>query len=880
MRAIRTLTATIALCALTFTGQAQTWTKGITAERPTFNDIQRAFNDYWEPYNVVNGRYMENGRERKAPGWKQFKRWEYYWEQRVGPTGRFPSNLVECEEWKNAKVGSKRGGGGQAKGASNWSSLGPSTAATGGNGRINCIAFHPTNANTFWVGTPAGGMWKTTNGGVTWSTNTDDLPVLGVSSIAIHPTDPDIMYIATGDGDGALSLSAFGQPLAGDTKSIGVLKSTDGGSTWTQVLSAEQNEGVLIRKVIIDPVYPDYVFAATNVGIFLTENAGTTWSNVLSGYFMDIEYHPTNSDITYASSYDPGGNAQVFVSYNVGADWQQTTNLSGEIRIEIGVTPAAPDAVDILCSDAAQNGLNSLHYSTDQGGSWAPYFFGGAGSNLLGWMGDASDADGQGNYDLAFAIDPDNYANIFVGGVNTWRTADGGNGWFISNMWIDAPDYASPPGVEVVHADHHFLAFHPLQSSTLFDCNDGGVYKSTDGGNTWTNLTDGLAVSQMYSISSSQTDAGLVVAGLQDNGSIGLDQGSWTQITSGDGMMCHVDPTDANYIYTSYASGVLYRVDLAAQNVYTISQNLPGGQQSGEWVTPFVIDPFDANVLYAGFESLYRSDDRGDSWSSLSTPLPGTKMNYLTVSPADNGVIYAGYLNALARSTDGGNNWTDITDGLPVGSVYISSITADPGNADAALVTMSGYSAGDKVFLTTNGGASWSNVTGTGLPNLPANCSMVDPVSGTTFLGTDAGVYIYDGGTDSWVGDNSGLPNVVVTDLDIQFATGKIRAGTFGRGLWETDFNVEVSDVARTSGLSAYPNPARGIFTLRVDDLTEEIRSVEMVNSTGRSVLREGFSEARGNRVNMDASGMANGIYLLTVLTNKTRYTERLVLER
>ena len=148
------------------------------------------------------------------------------------------------------------------------------------------------------------------------------------------------------------------------------------------------------------------------------------------------------------------------------------------------------------------------------------------------------------------------------------------------------------------------------------------------------------------------------------------------------------------------------------------------------------------------------------------------------------------------------------------------------------------------------------------------------------FLGTDAGVYVYDGGTDSWVGDNSGLPNVVVTDLDVQFATGKIRAATFGRGLWETDFNVEVSDVARTNGLSAYPNPARDNFTLRMEDLTEEIRSVEMVNSTGRSVLREGFSEDRGNRVTMDASGMANGIYLLTVLTNKTRYTERLVLER
>lgn len=882
----RTTYTTLLVTALLLGGtlSAQNWTANISRANPTFQEVQQAFNSYWEPFQVKDGFYVDaEGTRLKAAGWKQYKRWEHYWEQRTGPTGMFPSNLVECEEWEMYATDTRKGGQqGSAKAASSWSSMGPNTSGNiVGIGRINCIAFHPTNASTFWVGTPAGGLWKTTNGGSSWTTSTDHLPVLGVSGIAIHPTTPNTMYIATGDGDAAISLSAFGQQLAGDTKSIGLLKSTNGGITWANVLSAEQWEGVLMRKVLIDPAYPEYVYVATNLGVFQSPDGGATWSNILGGYFMDLEFNPGNSDIVYAASYDPAGNAQVFMSTNYGQTWSQRTNLSGVNRIDIAVCPASPNSVDILCSDASTNAMHSMQYSTDAGVNWSPYWIGGAGYNLLGWYGDASDNSGQGNYDLTLAIDPANYNNIYVGGVNLWRTGDGGNSWSPSNMWTDNAGYNPPPGTPVVHADKHHVLFHPLLANTMYDCNDGGVFKSTNGGTTWTNLTNGIVNSQMYNISCAQTDPDVVLAGLQDNGSIAFDQGSWQLLSGGDGMMCHIDPTNLNYLYTSYSNGVLYRIDVAGSSVTTISDNLPGGQQPGEWVTPYQLDPNNPAVIFAGYAGLYRSANRGDAWTLLSTPVPGVTMNYLAVAPTNSNTIYVGYLDGILRSTNGGTSWTDITGNLPTGSVYISGIQVDPTDANGVLVTLSGYSAANKVFVSTNGGTTWGNATASGLPNLPVNCAELDPSTGDAYLGTDAGVFVWDTQTNSWVEDNLGLPNVVITDLDLHHSAGKLRAGTFGRGLWETDTpNVGISEQSVRSGLEIFPNPNKGQFTIRLNTMLDPLMKVELINGLGQVVWQQAGLVMQGDRLDMDVADLPLGIYLVNVVTAKGRKTARLVLER
>ncbi|MBL7965196.1 MAG: T9SS type A sorting domain-containing protein [Flavobacteriales bacterium] len=875
MRHLYALSLAAVLCSGTLS--AQHWTQGITSERPTFHEVEKAFTDFWAPFNVKNGWYTDSaGVRHKAPGWKQFQRWAQHWRVRTGPSGVFPTNRVECDAWDRYV---KEQGGGAAKSSANWTSMGPYNATgIAGVGRINCIAFHPTNTNTFWVGTPAGGLWKTTNGGTSWTTNTDDLPVLGVSWIAIHPNDPNTMYIATGDGDAALSLSAFGHPFAGDTKSIGVLKSTNGGSTWTQVLSADQSDGVLIRKILIDPAFPTYVYAATNYGIYQTDDGGASWTNILPGYFMDIEFHPTNPDIVYAASYDPAGNAQVYRTIDFGQNWSQVTALSGVNRIDIAVCPAAPNAVDILCSDANTHAMHSMHYSTNSGAIWAPYWTGGPGYNLLGWMGDASDNSGQGSYDLTLAIDPANYNNIYVGGVNLWRTNDGGSSWSPSNVWTGGGINA-PPGTPVVHADKHHVVFHPSQANVLYDCNDGGVYRSTNGGSTWTNLTNGMAISQMYSISNAQSDPTVVLAGLQDNGSIGLDAGSWQELTGGDGMQCHIDPT-MSFIYTSYANGVIYRINTSTAAQVTISENLPGGQQPGEWVTPYQLDPNNPAVIFAGYEALYRSANRGNTWTTLSTPIPGAIMNYLAVAPSNSNVIYIGYLDVVLRSVNGGSTWTNVTGSLPTGSVYLSGIQVDPADANAVVVTLSGYEANDKVYATTNGGGSWTNVTATGLPNLPVNCAEIDPATGDVYLGTDAGVFVWDAGTSGWVPYDQGLPNVVVTDLDLQHATSTLRAGTFGRGLWETNtISVGIGAHAPNAQVQLVPNPSNGQFTVNLGDPLTEVRSITLYSGLGQQVWQQDMPPLQGGRIDVDASELAPGVYVLHLHTNKGVRNARVVIE-
>ena len=253
---------------------AQEWVRYVNnqtkGKENNFFAVQKAFNEYWKDKTP-----------QKGVGYKQFRRWEWYYEQRVNADGSFPPNDVVVKEWN--KYSETHGGNPKAPGTTgNWTPKGPNSSDGGyaGLGRINCIAFHPTDFNTFWVGTPAGGLWKTTNFGSTWSTVTDNIPVLGVSDIAINPSNPNIIYIATGDGDGG-SLSSCTGSTNGDTKSIGILKSIDGGNSWnTTGMNWSVTDAKLIRRLIINPNDPNILYAAASDGIWKTTNGGTTWTNI------------------------------------------------------------------------------------------------------------------------------------------------------------------------------------------------------------------------------------------------------------------------------------------------------------------------------------------------------------------------------------------------------------------------------------------------------------------------------------------------------------------------------------------------------------------------------------------------------------------------
>lgn len=761
----------LVLCLLcgAFYAQAQDWTKKMQQNNANFYDIKKSFNEHWKdrPYE-------------RARGYKQFKRWEYFWETRVLPSGEFPKAGIKQTEWRKylqTHPELKNGDMLRTTGSGNWTTMGPNSSGGGyeGVGRINCVGFDPNNSSIYYVGTPAGGLWKTADGGSSWSNLTDDLPVIGVSSIAVHPTNSNIIYIATGDADG------------GDTPSVGVMKSTDGGSTWNATgLNWEMSQGRRISVLLIHPGSPDILVAATSIGIYKTTNAGSTWSVTASGSYRDMEFKPGSPATMYATGQGSNSSHQVFVSTNTGSSWSQTTNFSGKGRVAIAVSAANPSFVAAVTSGSS-NGFAGFYTSSNSGSSFS-LKFSSSSKNLLGWAVNGNDSGGQGWYDLAITVSPTNANIIHVGGVNNWKSTDGGSSWNINSHW------SGSGGITTVHADKHYLTYHPTQTNTLFECNDGGIYKTTNGGSSWTDITNGMAHTQFYKIGVSQSNASYVVAGAQDNGTKLKSASSWSNIGGGDGMECIIDPSDHNIQYYSIYYGRITRLNNGSYS--TISDNIPG-KPKGAWVTPYVLDPSNGQTILIGYNDVFRSTNRGDSWTNISNGQVGSSnLNAIAVAPSSSNTIYAATYRAIYRTTNA-SSWSNITNNLPTSSNSITYIAVSSTDPNTVWVTLSGYTSGNKVFKSTNGGTSWTNISGS-LPNLPVNCITHDSNTSneSLYIGTDVGIFYRNNTLNDWVSFSNGLPNVVVRELEIQKATSKIRAGTYGRGLWESDLYGSSSSTA------------------------------------------------------------------------------------
>jgi photosystem II stability/assembly factor-like uncharacterized protein len=755
---------------ISFSVQAQPWIKNLpkkAKEQLTFFDYQKAFYDYWAPYNVKKGTYIKNGVKKKAVGWKQFKRWEYEMEGKVNPqTGEFPKESA----WQIHKNFMQTNPEPPTAQNANWTSLGPTTTWGGyaGIGRVNCIAFHPTDANTFWIGAAAGGLWHTSDNGSTWNCLTDNNAVLAVSDIII-PSDfatSNTIYIATGDKDGW------------DNNSVGVLKSTDGGISWnatgiTYSIAAYE----LVTRLLVDPSDNQTIIAATTSGVYKTTNGGTTWNNQLTATsFKDLEYLPGNFSTLYGST----DNGEIYTSTDAGANWTLTYSDANSYRIELAVSANQPNWVYGVASDV-DDGLYAILKSTD-GGSSFNITYSGTTSNLLGWELDGSDiGGGQGWYDLAIEASPTDANMIFIGGVNTWGSIDGGNTWTITNHWW------GDGGAPEVHADKHFLKYH--NNGTLFECNDGGIYQTADNGLTWTSISDGLVISQMYKLGISQTVADETITGLQDNGSKLLSAGSWNDVKGGDGMECLIDYTDVNVQYATYVNGQITRTtDHWTSDIVDIE---PIGAGEGAWVTPYIIDPTNSQTLYAGYEDVWKTTDRGDNWTQISTITTSDKIRSMAIANSNTQVLYVADPYIIWKTIDGGNNWTDITGTLPTSSSSIRAIAVKNDDENTLWVCFSGYNA-NRVFESTDGGATWNNIS-TGLPNIPTS-SIIQNKQSTSdvelYLGTEVGVYLKKG-TANWTFYNDNLPNVTIGELEIYYdannpQSSKLRAATYGRGLWET----------------------------------------------------------------------------------------------
>lgn len=750
--------ALFTLILFSFNLHSQEWFELMQQQGKSFYEVQSAANEYFKDKDLST----------PSIGYKQFKRWENYMEPRVYPSGDMSLPSKNLDYFLDFLKENQFGGKSSSNSASTtYTAMGPmgplSGLATNGfprkAGRDNFITFHPSTPTTFWAGAPAGGLWKTTDGGLTWTTNTDYLTVTGCSDLAVDPTNPNIMYLATGDGD------------AGDTYCIGVLKSTDGGLTWNATgLSFTVNQTRQMRRLVINPVNPQILLAATNVGLYRTTNGGTSWTTVLTGNWFDIEFKPGDPNTVYA-----GSNTSFRVSTDGGATFTAISSgitTSGTNRMAIAVTPADQNYVYVLTSNSSSN-FGGLYRSVNSGTSFSVM------STSPNVIGNActgnSTGTGQGWYDLAIAVSPNNKDRVDVGGVNVWSSNNGGatGTWTCTGCWIGT----TAPSV-YLKADHHDLEYD--SNGSLFAATDGGIFRYNT--SSWIDLNNQRNIAQVYKIGCSGLTANKWVSGHQDNGTGIYTNGVYQASYAGDGMDCFIDRTNDNNIFVSNPNGSFSRSTNGGASYVSATSGMTG---TGAWVSPWKQDPVLASRLYAGRSQMFVSNNLGATWTQAGTTGGSGSIVEFAIAPSNNQVIYIIQGTSIRKTTNAGSTWSACTN---VSTSAPTFITIDPSNENHLWVTVSGYSAGNKIFESTNAGSTWTNLS-YNLPNLPANCSIYQPGSNDRlYVGMDVGVYTKDATSNTWTLYNTGLPNTPVSDFEISpAAPGLLRVATYGRGIYQVD---------------------------------------------------------------------------------------------
>ncbi|HXB10420.1 MAG TPA: hypothetical protein VNZ45_00420, partial [Bacteroidia bacterium] len=572
---------------------AQNWVDMIKG-RANLHDVQSAFNTWHsQQEHAVLDKHDADAKKGKEEGedgnYELFKRWEWLMEPRTYPTGNMPDMVSITNQYQDyLNVHKADANTHRVEASARWSYAGIVKSPTNGEaGRINRVRIHPTSNNIIYACSPSGGLWKSTNSGNNWATNTDQLPDLATSDVAIDPKNTNIMYLATGDGDGI---------GGGETtpSTIGVLKSTDGGNTWNRTslyytLAASGPGEITVNELLINPQHPDTLLAATSVGLYCTLNAGLSWYLVQAGNIKDIAMEPSHPWVVYATS----ANAQFYRSATYGLSFKQVTvpSSAGAGRMSLAVSAADSNYVYILADNASSAAFFGVWLSKDDGQTFTLQS---NSPNLLGFSPSGSDNAGQGWYTLAFAASPTNANEVIVGGVNVWRSINGGVTWT-----LNAEENGF--GAHYVHADIHCLVY--LNSNSYYAGTDGGVAETTTSGiSPWNDYGNGLEIAEQYSIGLSKLTSNLWLTGWQDNGTNLAKAGAWSEVIGGDGMVCFIDNTNDNNMYgETYQGGFNFSSNGGGSfNSIAIATG-----ESAAWVTPWLQDPKASSTLFAGYENVW-----------------------------------------------------------------------------------------------------------------------------------------------------------------------------------------------------------------------------------------------------------------------------------
>jgi len=661
---------------------------------------------------------------------------------------------------------------------SQWESVGPTNVG----GRMTSVVCHPTQPDRIWAGAAGGGVWRSDDAGKTWRSLWHDQDVLNVGSLAIDPTDPQILYCGTGEAN----LSADSYP------GVGMYQTTDGGETW-RLLAESAQTGIprRIGAIAIDPFDSKHIVIGgvghsagqqDPGGLYASFDKGVSWqrhSFVSSNSYWchSILWHPTKKGLLYATVTEQGSRSGIWNSSDGGKTWMQLTGglpqPSRFGRTCLAISRSNPDVIYAFASDETSGRADLLLgvFRTSNGGNvWKDV----ADSQLM--------KEGQISYGNTIAVHPTNPDHVICGGVDLYLSTNGGKKWTRTTKW-DAdrgkPNYA--------HADHHCLLMPASSPGRIYDMNDGGMDVSADGGLNWENRSAGLAATMFYDIDVAQTDSRFFGGGAQDNGTVITSDGKaneYSEILGGDGGWMVIDPQNADHFYASY-----YNLNIfcwrPGKNPVDASPPAGKAEKDAVWMAYITLDPSNSKRVFTGSSRVWLTQDDAAHWKPVSDNLDNNPISAIEVAPADPKRVYVGTeAGGFFRSTDGGASWSPNLASSVIPGFMITRIETSPRDANVVFVVVANFGH-SHIFRSDDGGSTWTDSDGGQLPNVPHHAAVIPPDDPTRiFVANDVGVYVSPDLGKTWQNFTKNLPNVMVIDLVYHQADGTLSAATYGRSIY------------------------------------------------------------------------------------------------
>ncbi len=788
-----------------------------------------------------------------------------------------------------------------------------------GGGNVNKILIDPSNTSKMYCSSEGGGLFKSTNSGANWTLIHPD--ATNGYDLEFKPSNTNTIY-ASGNAffksiDGGTTFTKFtpsssSPPLGSWTQEYG-----SGSHDWTNAPGNRNNSvtpktGIGMAYFQIDgysapitklvspsidisgTVNPILNFSFTQADwqgdqdelkVFYRTSSAGVWTEIAhytantpswqdeslalpnksSDYYIAFEgtanygYGITIDDI----SIEDGAS----IIYEEGFEDGAVTGFAGgPLMLGVSENATNTDAEVVYVLEAAGGIFGGFHVSTDGGDTFNKLNHGS--NNYFGYSSTANDNRGQAPRDMDIVVHPDNVDEVHIAGILTWRSVNGGSSFDITSQWV--PQNAAAQGIGYCHADVDIMQF---VGNELYVGSDGGIFVARNTGtvnaNYYEDLTNGLGIRQFYKIGISQTSPVIVTGGSQDNGTSVMDtSGNWTDWLGADGMESFVDKDNSSIMYGTSQGGTLYKTTNNGVSYFGLSS--PDGK-SGNWITPFEQDPITSNVIYSGYDQVYKSVNGGSSWTAISQNLGGN-LNHLKIAPTNSNIMFAARGTNLFKTSDGGaTNWTTLS-GF---SGSINSIAIHPTDPNKVAIATT---ASAKVYVSTNGGTTWTSYQNN-LPNFSALAlAWQNNGNDGLYVGMNYGVYYIDNTFTQWQPFSNSLPNVIVNELEVNEVDKKIYAGTYGRGLWASDtFDPTLSnDEFELDTIAVYPNPASNEINLKWNK-NDEV-TIKVFNSLGKLLFSE-VGQSLSNGFKIDINNYSSGLYFVRINNVNGVLTKKVMVE-